>query len=231
MAEFNLELDIEPDPGVPIFDDREMASGLFDLLDKMNKSYKRATLNIGDCIISNRVCIEIKRATFTGNDLFESLKDDRIHEQSKNRHANYEINYMIIEILKGANIFNQFFTEKHFKSLCQTLELSFDTHIKISDSPEETIELIYDLWEREKKGVKYVAPINKEPYPKSLRDQQIYLLSGLDGCGDKKAEVLLKAFQSPARVFAWIINPEGVKIENFGPKFFEKNKKILLEKC
>ena len=198
-------------------------------------------LLIGDVVISERVCFEIKRVTSTVNDIKASLFDDRIHQQSKDRQENYPINTMIFQIEDKQKLTDAKFRGSQLRSLMKTLELSFDTHIHITESTDETIDLIYEYWEHEKKGVKYVSPCNKTPKGKTLPEQQLYLLSGLIDCGDVSVLELLNHFKTPMNVFLWIMNmsitftvsgnprkpvlPAGLM--GYGPQFFLKNQLLL----
>jgi len=239
---------IEKRIDAPSFDDRERASGLISYLEQLGYPFLVEQRLIGDCAISNRIVYEIKRVSLNGsNDLRSSLFDDRIHQQSKSRHENYEINILIIEIEKvGENIANPFdsaFTPQHLKSLRQTLELSFDCHVHFTSSMKETVDLIYADWEHEKKGKKYISDCNPAPRPKTFREQQIYFLSGLLNIGDKSALELLDYFKTPIEIIKWIIQtelqytktgnpkspvlPQG--LSGYGHTFFEKNQTLLLK--
>lgn len=200
-------------------------------------------LLIGDCAISERVVIEIKRVTSNVNDIRSSLFDDRIHQQSKNRHENYEINILILQIEDKRNLYDDHFKVKQMRTLMNTIMLSFNSHIIITESDDETIDIIYELWDHERKGIKYVSACNKQPKPKLLVEKQIYLLSGLEDVGEKKTFELIQYFKNPMNVFKWIVNtiisftqsgnartpelPSG--LIGYGPQFFLKNQKILGE--
>ena len=90
----------------------------------------------------------------------------------------------------------------------------------------------------------YYTPTNKHPKPKSLRDSQIYLLSGLLQVGIKNAKILLDALGTPYEVFRAIKKAEFVipkrgkvkkligdiaEIKGFGKTFVEINQKLLTE--
>lgn len=214
---------------------------------------------IGDFQLSTRVCGEIKRIKFGSstdfesyNDLAASLKDDRVHYQSADRHNLFEVNYLILEIqqiedpktheIRTAPITCGWFDMQKLESLLLTLELSFDVHIKVTHSMKETAELIYILYNHELKGEKFVEPTNPEPRPKTLYEQQIYFLSGLLGCGYKKAVQLLEVDITPLAVIKRIRdtkllttksgNPKGidpeVPVKGFGYTFFVENQALLL---
>ncbi len=229
----------------PIFDERERKSGLIDRLKELKKPHRVMMLLIGDFTVSERLGGEIKRIKKkeymdrNHNDLVSSLYDNRIYTQSNNLNKNYQVRILIIEIEKGASLFTSRFTEKHWASLRLSLEIDFGIHIYFTEDEDETIDLIYALWEKEKKGKHYVSPCNKKPRPKSLREQQMYLLSGLLNIGDEKTAELLDIFKNPLNVIAWIIDTEVPYTKTgkpkrptdapkgFGASFFLSNKKLL----
>lgn len=228
----------------PIFDTREAL--LLKTVDQMKLPYRVDQLLIGDIAISDRVIVERKAIYGAANDLRASLFDgnDRIHVQAKDRAEKYPINIIILEIGADSPVTDYYFDDQRCRSLLLTMELSFNSHIHITHSAKETIELIYSLWEHEKKGVKVVSATNKQPRPKLLREQQIYFLSGLIELGDVKTLQLLSYFQNPYRVIQWLLmtkieytksgNPKSPDLpetlKGFGPQFFLKNQQLLLKK-
>jgi len=230
----------------PIFDERERKSGLIDRLNELKIPHRVMTLIIGDFTVSERVGGEIKRIKkkmYKGknhNDLVSSLYDNRVYTQSDNLEKNYHVRILIIEIEKGASLFTTKFKERHWSSLRLSLEIDFGLHLYFTETQDETIDLIYSLWEKEKKGKHYVSPCNKKPRPKSLRDQQMYFLSGLLKIGDKKTGELLTLFKTPLNIIAWIIDTEITYTKSgntkrpidaplgYGASFFLLNKKLLI---
>ena len=230
----------------PIFDERERDSGLITFLSKHNQPHRVETLHKGDFAISDRVAGEIKRIKKpqykddrAHNDLVASLHDNRLYEQLEGLTQMYDVSLLIIEMEPGASLYTPFFEEKHWRSLRLSVEIGFNVHIYMTRSHEETVELIYLIWEHEKKGKHYVSPCNKAPRPKSLRDQQKYLLSGLVDVGDEKSEMILDHFKTPIGAFNWISDTEISFTKSgsprrpkdapagFGAKFILKNQKIL----
>jgi ERCC4-type nuclease len=234
-----------------LIDIRETAFIAF--LEANGYKFQAVNLMVGDFQISARVCGEIKRIKFGSstdfesyNDLAASLKDDRVHYQSNDRHNLFEVNYLILEIQqlngKDAPVACGWFDQQKLDSLLLTLELSFDVHIKITHTMKETADFIYMLYEHELKGPKFVEPTNPAPRPKTLYEQQLYFLSGLLGCGYVKAKQLLDLDTTPLAVIKRIRdteilttktgNPKGINpempIKGFGPTFFLENQALLL---
>jgi len=204
------------------------------------------TLIIGDFTVSKDLVGEIKRIKkrmYNGknhNDLVSSLYDNRAYTQADKMDKNYTKRVLIIEIEKGASLYTSHFKENHWASLRLSLELDFNIHIYLTENEDETIDLIYSLWKKEKKGKHYVSPCNKKPRPKKLRDQQLYFLSGLLNIGDEKTNELLTLYKTPLNIIALIIDtiiprtksgkpkrpvdaPKG-----YGASFFISNQKLLI---
>ena len=230
---------------IPIFDVRERKSGLIDMLIDTKKPHKVETLLVGDFVISNRTAGEIKRVRKSTDyryddysDLFGSMKNERIYRQAKNLQENYEIKILIIEIEKGASLFNLKFTEKSWQKFQLSMIITYDMHIYITHSNEETIDLIYQIWDKEL-NPHLPSPSNKNPRPKTLRDKQLYFLSGLEDLGDIRSKELLSIYNTPLNVIAWIIStiitytkggnprkPDNCP-DGYGSNFLLKNQKLL----
>ncbi|MHA1277067.1 MAG: ERCC4 domain-containing protein [Candidatus Helarchaeota archaeon] len=214
----------------PIFDTREEASGLFSYLDSKGLDYKVEQLEIGDCIVSERCCIEIKRIDKNYNDLKDSLFDGRLYAQSQQRRDNYELSIMIIEINDRSGMIDHKFTKRHWESVEFSLEIDFNTHVYHTYSMKETVRLIYKLYKRLQKGKRYVTPINKKKIPLTLREKRIRFISGLLDVGEKHGTMLIDVFKTPARVIKWIsLDGAILKLKGFDKKFFEKNKELIGE--
>lgn len=234
-----------------LIDIHEQNSGIIHDIKKKGLALRVETLHKGDFAVSQRVGGEIKRIKKTNphvkkrlkiedyNDLVASLRDNRLYTEIDGLNKLYEINVLIIEIEEGADFLTSSFAEKHWKALRMSLEIGFNTHIYYTQTQEETIDLIYALWEREKKGKHYVSPCNKKPRPKTLKDQQMYFLSGLMDVGDKSSKELLQLYRTPLNVIDKIRytvitytaggNPRKPKDApaGYGPQFFLKNQRLL----
>ena len=236
----------------PLIDERERQSDLFQRLDARDLPYKRTTLHKGDFTVSQRVGGEIKRVKKINhfvkkeldiedyNDLYASLKDERIYSEIGGLEELYDINVLIVQIEEGADFITPLFPMKAWQSLTLSLEIGYNTHIYKTQTTDETIDLIYALWERERKGKHYESASNKKPRPKSLFKRQQYLLSGLEDVGDKNSAQLLKEYETPFNIFKEIVNTQVSFTKGgnprrpknappgFGAKFFLKNQELLL---
>lgn len=217
------------------------------------KDFIVETREIGDVCVSERTVIEIKRVKNTPgswlphmkygdyNDLWASVLDGRIYTQAKNRFENFEVNFVILEIEEGADMFHKTLTPKTFDEIMITLATSFHSVILYSSTNAETLALIQSIAEKDVE-MKYVSPINPRPKPKSLKDKQINFLAGLDNVSDKKSNLLLEEVGSPLEILQWILDIDiqytksgrpklpkgGLQVKGFGPKFFLENQTMLI---
>jgi ERCC4-type nuclease len=250
----------------PMFDDREPPK-FFDKLNELKLPYQKVKLEIGDGALSFDHVLEIKRIDKEkkavldsqgnlqyddegnvikkhNNDVRASLFDKRYQEQSKNRFEKYKWNALIVIVQDGAECFDDHFTAQHWISMQKTLSICFNTHIYTVSSEEEAIMIIYEFYRQIQKGEYFVPPVNKQPRPKTLFEQQIYFLSGLIGMGYKKCKQLLDYFGNIRRILDWIrdmpirytksgtpkiAKTDLVQIKGYGAKFFIKNKQLLEE--
>jgi len=241
LQKFKEKLIQVGNPAGPIFDNREEHSGLITYVRSLGLPWQEDMLIIGDVAISGRKVIEIKRITKKSNDLRQSLFDNRLYPQAEDRRANYDVSLMLVELHKGVNPFDEYFTKDQWDSLIISLAIDFNTTTLQTETPEETIQMIYEAWIKEVSGPHYVSPCNKKPKPKSLLDQQRYFLSGLIDVGDKNTLELIKLFRTPINVIAHIIDtqvtftkggnprrPENAP-EGYGASFYHKNQAMLLK--
>ena len=201
-----------------------------------NFPYNAQFLQIGDLVLSQDHCIELKRE----EDIVQSLFDDRIHEQVKRMSENYKWYAVIIQCSR--NVLNDHFTQQTFESLIDTLSIRMGAHIYLSNSNENTLEIICKIWRSVLKGPKEVLPINKTPRPSKNADfeNRVYFLSGLLGTGYELAVRLLQYYKTPSSVIKMIgytllgktaggkdklFNKPPVK--GIGVKFIKQNKKML----
>ncbi|MHA1215199.1 MAG: ERCC4 domain-containing protein [Candidatus Hodarchaeales archaeon] len=197
-------------------------------------------LDIADYVVSDQVAIERK----TGSDLVASLKDNRLFEQIDRLIETYEHPILILEDLPSA--FERVEWKKRKKHIYGALTYIFLRRqlpiVPTSKFSETAIALNrIASWVQEEKQDPIIA--RKSPKKKSLHDQQLFFLQGLQNTGQKKAEILLNKFdESPLKVIKAIVkskviytktgNPKGIEgpfkgLEGFGPKYLLENQKLL----
>ncbi|UCG00884.1 MAG: hypothetical protein JSW11_14850 [Candidatus Heimdallarchaeota archaeon] len=209
-------------------------------LDKLGMEVKEQQLEIADYIISDQVACERK----TGTDLITSIMDNRLFEQIERLIETYPQPILLLEDLPSA--FERTEWKKRKKHVYGALTYIFLRRqlpiIPTSQMSETAIALNrIASWVQEDHDDPIIA--RKSPKTRSLSDNQIFFLQGLQNTGQKKAKALLKAFdRSPINVINAILNskvvytrtgnPKGIEgafenLEGFGPKYLLKNQELL----
>lgn len=224
-----------------IIDNRE--TKLKVLLDKKKDTitYESKQLDIADIVISSEVAIERKE----GFDFVSSIMDNRLFEQLLRLKDTYECPILILEGLT-----NDVFENTGMKISSIYGALSFISYkLGISVIPTRNIEDTAIVIERiaYREQVKDSMPIFSRRAPKQMskKDRRSFIIEGLVDIGAKKAKALIEKFKTPYEVFKAIKRTEilytktgrmkGIKgplddLTGFGPKFVEKNQKLLFGK-
>jgi Fanconi anemia group M protein len=200
-----------------IVDQRERNTELLDALEKHGLEVKFATLQIGDYIVSDRVCIERK----TVSDFEGSLINGRLFEQIKRMKENYQMPLLIIEgdaeafrlkrnVITGAIVF---------------IYITYGLQILLSKDAEETASFIKIIATQE---VKKEA---REPTPKIARaysDSQFkeFIIGNLPGVGPKISRALLRHFKNVKNIANASIE-ELMKVDKIGKKKAQRIHEIL----
>ncbi|MHA2074569.1 MAG: ERCC4 domain-containing protein [Candidatus Hodarchaeales archaeon] len=209
---------------------------------KLGMEIKEQQLEIADYILSNQVACERK----TGADLIASITDNRLFEQVDSLIETYEQPILILEDLESA--FERTEWKKRKKHVFGALTYIFlrrQVPIVPTSSTAETAILLNRIasWVQEEHDDPIIA--RKSPKKRSLRDNQLFFLQGLQNTGQKKAKLLLKSFNNtPLKVIKAISdsnviytrtgNPKGVEgpfsnMKGFSSKYILENKKLLTE--
>lgn len=211
--------------GVVVFVDiREQKSKITDTLRKYGINTNVRRLSVGDYIISDRVVIERKNK----RDFNKSLTDGRLLKQAQRMKEEFKVPLIILE--GDENLFN--LNEIHpnaIRGALSSLTIDYNIPILPSSGIKDTALLIATIAKREQKIKKRRVLLKTNNKPKSLKKQQIYLLSSLPGIGPKLAKNLLKKFKTIRR----IINAPFEKlkeVELIGEKKAKKLKQVFEKK-
>ncbi len=209
-------------------------------LAKLGMEVTEQQLDIADYIVSEHVACERK----TGTDLISSIMDNRLFEQMDRLIETYEQPILILEDISSA--FERTEWKKRKKHVYGALTYIFlrrQVPIVPTTKMSETAIVLNRIasWIQEEHTDPLIA--RKSPKKRSVRDNQLYFLQGLHKTGQKKAEILLDAFdESPKKVLSAILksevlytrtgNPKGIEgplqnIEGFGPKYLIENQRLL----
>ena len=187
------------DPAIKDFtiicDSREARSGIPGLLG----SYKGVTVEMrdllsGDYAVGRELGIERK----TASDFVSSILDGRFIEQAVRMQSEFDRALLLVEgdvyntrsIIKGESI----------DGAMSYLALLSGISVLHTPNVARSAALIYRLALHSTNGLGYEPPL-RTGKPKDAKLNQVFLLEGLPGCGNKTAKKLLEHFGTPADVF------------------------------
>ncbi|HDP73375.1 MAG TPA: DEAD/DEAH box helicase, partial [Candidatus Woesearchaeota archaeon] len=201
-----------------IVDNREKGSQVIkELLSMPDVVLNLATLEVGDFILSDEVCIEFK----TKSDFVDSLIDKRIFEQAKALRAGYSSPVIMVQgtedIFSVRNI-NQNAIRGFISSLCT----DFKIPMIFTATPKESASYIYLIARREQAERKRSVSLHQKK-PKNLWEIQEYIVSSIPWVGPALSRPLLEHFGSIKELANAQID-DLIKLENIGP---EKAKSIF----
>ncbi len=192
---------------------RELLSELGRMCDVVMK-----TMDIGDYLISDRICVERK----TVRDFESSLVNGRLFEQIRALSENYELPILIIEGDRNGFMMN----ENSIEGAIVSIYIKYGIQSILSDSPEKTAHILYTITRQEEREY------DTEPSPKMGRkarsDSQFmeYIIGNMPGIGMKLARSLLERFGSVSGVADAGVG-ELMEVEKIGKKKAERIHSIL----
>ena len=215
--------DVEDELKLTIFvDPRETRTGIARFLEKAGVALKLQNLEIGDYVVSNKVCIERK----TGTDFLDSVihKRRNLFEQIQRMKDEYEKPLLVIE---GDSIYGQRNVHPNVvRAVMASIALDYSVPIIQTRDVADTASLIYIIAKREQVPIKTeVNPQGKKPSA-SLKEQQEYFVSALSNIGIVTTRKLLERFETLERIMA-ASKEELMEVENVGEKTAEYIRKVL----
>jgi ERCC4-related helicase len=215
--------DFEDELKLTIFvDPRETRAGIARFLEKAGVDLKLQNLEIGDYIVSDKVCIERKTVT----DFLDSLINKRrnLFEQINRMKNEYEKPLLVIE---GNSIYGQRNVHPNVvRAVMASIALDYSVPIIQTRDVADTASLIYVIAKREQMPNKTeVNPHGKKPSA-SLKVQQEYFVSALSNIGIMTTRKLLGRFKTIERIMA-ASKEELMEVENVGEKTAEHIKKVF----
>jgi len=203
-------------------DMRETRSGVAKFLAKAGVDLKLQNLEIGDYVVSDRVCIERK----TTLDFLDSLINKRrnLFDQIHRMKSEYENPLLVIE---GDSIYGQRNVHPNVvRAVMATIAIDFSVPILQTRDEADTASLIYVIAKREQIPNKTeVNPHGKKPSA-SLREQQEYLISALSNIGIVTTRNLLTRFKTVEGILT-ASKEELMEVEHVGKKTAEHIKEVL----
>ncbi|RLJ02812.1 MAG: hypothetical protein DRP11_02630 [Candidatus Aenigmatarchaeota archaeon] len=206
-----------------IVDNREFQTKVVRELSRLGCIMTPKQLEVGDYILSERVCVERK----TSSDFVNSVIDGRLFSQLKELLRNFEKPLLIIE---GNNLYiHRNVHPNALRGALASVAVDYRVPILWTSSEEETASLLYWIARREQMEEQRSISIRGSKKPMSPDEQQEYLISGLPNVNSKIAKRLLEFFGTPEKVFT-ATEKELQKVEGIGKVLAGRIRNILTKK-
>ena len=210
-------------PKLTIFaDTRETKSGVVRFLEKAGVDLKLKNLEVGDYVVSDRVCIERK----TTSDFLDSLmnKKRNLLEQINRLNSEYEKPLLIIE---GESLYGHRNVHPNVvRAVIASIAIDYSVPILQTRDEADTASLIYIIAKREQMpNTRTINPHGKKPTA-SLKEQQEYFISALSNIGIVTTRNLLRRFKTIERVVT-ATKEELMEVEHVGEKTAEHIREVL----
>jgi len=182
-------------PAKVIADERERAGGVPEALMKLGVRVYFSQLPVADYVLSPEIAVERKSVS----DLVSSVYDARLFYQASRISASFAKPYLLIEgnpLEVGERAKNL----KSFFGAVANVTLAYGLRVIYTATPEETAIAIAELL-IQSKAKPLLAPPDVAPVKaKTIRQQQVYLISSMPGVGTKLAQRLLMKYGTPRRI-------------------------------
>ncbi|MDY6931352.1 MAG: DEAD/DEAH box helicase [Halobacteriota archaeon] len=201
----------EEEAEIKVFtDQRELNSAVVKSLDKKGAELDIRTLEVGDYVLSERVCVERKKV----DDLLSSLTDKRyLFGQLSDMANEYERPLLIIE---GEGLFaTRNIHPNAIRGLLSTIAIDLAIPIIFTADEEDTASLLYIIAKREQEKKKKAFNPHGKRSSLSLKEQQEYLVSSISNIGPVTAKNLLSHFGSVENVVS-ASKEELMEVERVG---------------
>ena len=201
-----------------VVDSRERNTELLAALESAIGNVEIKTLNVGDYIISDRVCIERK----TVHDFESSIVTGRLFEQVKSLKETYEFPIVLIEGEKKEFSLNY----NSIRGAVISLYLRYGMQVIFSEGIEDTADILLMLAKREQIDENRIPSLKGGK--RAYTDDQFreFVIGNLPGIGPKLAKSILKHFKSIGNLTNADIS-DIMKVEKIGRKKAEMVKRII----
>lgn len=179
-----------------------------------------AQLQVGDYILSDRVCAERK----TIEDFLQSIIDRRLLSQAVEMKRNFENPIIILEGYKDLYVQRDIHPNA-IRGALAALAIDFSIPVIPSQDEEDTAGILYTIAKREQEGEKRVVSLRGEKKPMTLSEKQRYVLESLPNISTVLARRLLEKFDSVRNVVN-ASEKELTTVEGIGEKKAEEISKV-----
>ena len=208
-------------PARVVADEREKASGVPEELTKLNVRVYFSRLPVADYVLNPELAVERKSV----RDLVSSVYDSRLFYQAARLSAAYAKPFLLVEG-DSKEVEGLARNLKSFYGAIANVTLAYGLRVLYTATPRETAMAIAELLAHARARPLARMPSELPPKSKSVRQQQLYLVSSLPGVGRRLAEKLLSKYGTPRRVLGLTVG-ELAMTPGIGWKMAEKIKEAL----
>ncbi len=185
------------DRGIRVLADRrEVRSGIVEALESLGVTVEIRTLPVADYVISDEIAVERK----TTDDFVSSMISRDLALQIQQLAHNYSHPLLLLE---GSGLATQRnIAPKTVKAMMASIVVDLGVSIICSQDIAETACLLFTIAEREQVAHKTSPTVHGKRVPKTLRDQQEYVIAMIPSIGRVTARGLLEHFGSVQAVFS-----------------------------
>jgi len=201
-----------------LLDNREATSGILDYFAQYECVIDKKMLVCGDYVVSDRIVIERK----TTDDFVNSIIDRRLFQQLKQMRDNFEKPILIIE---GETLYGRV-QPNVIRGALSSIVIDYGIPILWTKDLADTAGIVYWLARREQIDERREVSLRNKRTPKTIEEQQEYLIAGLPDISLVRARELLKTMKTPKAVFN-ATEEELKKVKGIGDKIAKKIKKLL----
>ena len=205
---------------VVVADSRELGALVTRELAKLGALVKSETLQVGDFVLSDRVVVERKEV----DDFASSIIDGRLFEQAAKLKDAYVKPVIIVEgdSLTGSGRVRP----EAMMGAYASILMDYGIPIILTQKPSETAQLMFAISRREQIQDKRTPRIMTVAKPKTLQEEQEFVVSSLPNIDRTRAKKLLTSFHTPQRIFQ-ASKEELMSVSGIGERISEEIRRIL----
>jgi Fanconi anemia group M protein len=205
---------------VVIADSRELGALVTRELAKLGALVKSETLEVGDFVLSDRVVVERKEV----DDFASSIIDGRLFQQAAKLKDAYVKPVIVVE---GENITGSGRVRPEaMMGAYASILIDYGIPIVWTQKPSETAQLMFAISRREQIEDRRTPRIITVAKPKTLQEQQEFIVSSLPNIDNTRAKKLLTSFHNPQRIFQ-ASTEELMSVSGIGEKISGEIRRVL----
>ena len=205
---------------VVVADSRELGALVTRELAKLGALVKSETLQVGDFVLSDRVVVERKEV----DDFASSIIDGRLFQQAAKLKDAYMKPVMIVEgeSLTGSGRVRP----EAMMGAYASILMDYGIPIVWTQKPSETAQLMFAISRREQIQYKRTPRIMTVAKPKTLQEEQEFVVCSLPNIDRTRAKKLLTSFHTPQRIFQ-ASEEELMSVSGIGEKISQEIRRVL----